>query len=136
MKLIVANLSSNTLAVPAPLNVTLTGGKSVVVVLKDADWKIVQTSEPIRRLVNAKMLAVTPEAAPVVVAAAPAPAPKAAPKAPEPEPEPVVAAPAAEPEAPVEAAPVEPEAAPEEAPAPVEDDKKSKKKKAKEAKGW
>ena len=145
MKITVANLSSNTLAVPFPLNVTLTGGKSAVVVLKDAEWKAVQSSAPVNRLIQAKMLALSIHRDPVVAPAAPeAPAkvepPKAPAKAPKapvvveaPKPEPVVEAPAVESPV-VEAS--EPEAAPAPAVAPAIDEKKPSKKKAKEGNGW
>ena len=135
MKITVANLSSNTLAVPFPLNVTLTGGKSAVVVLKDAEWKAVQSSAPVNRLIQAKMLALSIHRDPVVAPAAPeAPAKVEPPKAPAkaPKPEPVAEAPKPEPVA--EAPKPEPEAAP--AVEPAVDEKKPSKKKAKEGKGW
>ena len=136
MKITVANLSSNTLAVPFPLNVTLTSGKSVVVVLKDAEWKAVQSSVPVNRLIQAKMLALSiHQDTPVVALAAPeAPAKVEPPKAPAKAPKAPVVAEAPKPEPVAEAPKPEPEAAP--AVDPAVDEKKPSKKKVKEGKGW
>ena len=157
MKVTVVNLSSNTLSVPSPLNVTLTSGKSAVVVLKESEWKTVKGNLPISRLLNAKMLAlavlddvtsVPAKAAPPAHAEKDEPVvePEAAPTEPK-------AAPVAEPEPVSEpvAAPTEPEATPvaepvvaSEAAPEVEPEvavKKKTKRKAKEkdkekVKGW
>ncbi len=143
MKVQVINLSAGILALPHPLSITLTAGKATVVSISDQEWKVVQASPQVARLVQARLLSFSPLAAPKPVApvlaevkAAPvveapkvvaveAPAPEAEAPAPAPEAE----APAVEPEAPA----VEPEAPAVEAEAPaveavVEEPKKKKKK--------
>ena len=97
MKLTVANLSSSLLNVPAPFNVTLRAGQQVVVALSDAQKAQADASEPIRRIVRAKMLGLSPFVEP------PAKAQKPAPKVEEPAPAPAPAEePAAEETAPAE----------------------------------
>ncbi len=130
MKIRVANLSSNLLVVPSPLNLTLTGGKSVVAVLKEQDWKAVQTSPAVQRLLQAKMLALVVEEAPVVPAA-PAQAASPEPEPPKGESEPPASASAPE-------SSVTKEAVTEEVAGEVAEDDVAKKKtkKQKPAKGW
>ena len=112
MKVQVINLSAGILALPHPLSITLTAGKATVVSISDQEWKVVQASPQVARLVQARLLSFSPLAAPKPVApvlaevkAAPVvEAPKVvAVEAPAPEPE----APAPEPEAPAVEAVVE-----------------------------
>lgn len=104
MKVQVVNLSSGLLALPAPISLTLGGGKRAVVSLSDPDWRTVQSSPAFTRLMQTRMLSVTAlaEAAPAPVAA---PVAEVA-AAPEPVVEPVVepVAAALEPEPTVEVA--------------------------------
>lgn len=149
MKITVSNLSSNPLAVPAPINVMLGGGKQATVVLKDQDWKAAQAHAGIQRLLSLKMLAIAvlDQPAHTSVAAAPAPTPapeEKAPKAPEKEPapdqaptrEPEAAAAPAEPEAPAETSELASEPAPVAAEPTDEPKAVSKKKKKASSSSW
>ena len=125
MKVQVRNLSASILALPHPLSITLTAGKVAVVSVSDQEWKVVQASPQVARLVQARLLAFSPLAAPepaalVVIAEVKAAPVVEAPKA--------VIAEAPAPEAPA------PEAEAPEAEAPaveaiVEEQPKKKKKK-------
>jgi outer membrane biosynthesis protein TonB len=129
MKVKVSNISSNLLALPAPLSVTLAAGRGALLSLSEPEWKAVCASPAIARLIQTRMLSMAavqeapPAPKPVVVVvespkpvveepkveepAAPVEEPKAEepveePKAEEPVEEPKAEEPASEPAAPVE----------------------------------
>ena len=124
MKLTVANLSSSLLNVPAPFNVTLRAGQQVVVALSDAQKAQADASEPIRRIVRAKMLGLSPFVEPPAKAQKPAPKVEEPAPAPAEEPAAEETAPAEEPAADLDAADApqatSTEGEPEEAPAEEE----------------
>lgn len=122
MKVHARNLSSGLLALPHPLSATLAGGKGIVVSLSDPEWKAVQSSPQILRLVQSRMLSL----APIDVPAAPAP--------PAPAPEPVIEQPAPVAEEPKVEEPAAEPAVEQPAPEPAVEEPKAEEPKKKKKK--